>query len=167
MDMRAHIPAGTDVEFLELDQLQKPALRFAAGYWQVQRGSRKFPTRDEIHPRDIAGVLPHMSLIKVVDRDFVYRVVGDAVVRAFAVPLQNRKLSEIASDAPVFGTALQAIFLGVVENGEPAALRGKVGRDFPEANFTEFENAFLPLGADGETVDHILAVSTYTMRPQV
>ena len=165
MHMREHIPAGTELEFIGLDRLQKPALRFATGYWKAQRGQHRFPSKNDIKPRDIASVLPHMSLLKVIEGDFVYRVVGDAVVRAFALPLQNRKVSEIVAEAPLFGKRLQAIFVGVAEKGEPAVVRGVVGRDFPQANFTDFENAFLPLGADHRTVDHILTVSSYSLRP--
>jgi len=165
MSMALHIPAGTEVDFVPLAELQKPAVKFISSYWLAQRGDRKLPSRGEIRPREVASVLPHMALLKIEDGDFVYRVVGDAVVRAFAVPLQNRRVTEIARGSPVFGTALQAMFLGIAGNGEPLALRGTVGRDFPEANFTDFENVFLPLGEDHETVDHILTASTYTMRP--
>jgi len=164
MNMAVHIPADTGIEFIALDKLHNPALRIVAGYWTAQRGEHSFPTRDEIKPRDIVSVLPHMSLLKVQGGDFLYRVVGDGVVRAFALPLQNRKLSDIAQDAPVFGTILQTILRGVVDNGEPAAVCGIIGRDFPQANFTNFELVCLPLGADHQTVDHVLAASTFIMR---
>jgi len=165
MNMAAHIPATTTYQIIGLDELQQPALRHVAGYWASQRRGQGPPTRQDIKLRDIAGALRHISLIKAIEGDFLYRVVGDNTVRAYTVPLHNRKLSEIAVEAPRYGSFVREILVRAVDKGEAFAVRGHVGRDFPEANFTDFENAFLPLKTEDTTVDHILAASTYTMRP--
>jgi hypothetical protein len=165
MNMAVHIPQETSYAFIGLDELRKPALRLAAEYWSSQCTEEGFPSRDDIKPQAIASVLRHMSLVKVLDGDYAFRVVGDGIVRAFAVPIQNRKLSEIALDAPIYGTIARKCFTHVVEGATPLAMRGTIGRDSREANFTDFENALFPLGSDHRTVQYILTVSAYTMRP--
>lgn len=165
MNMAVHIPLNTSSAFIGLEELHKPALRLATDYWLSQCPEDGFPAREDIKPRAIASLLRHMSLVKVLDGDFVYRVVGDGIVRAYGMRMQNRSLNDIAGEAPTFGALVRDFFTRVVEGATPLAVRGVVGRDCPEANFTDFENVFLPLGADHKTVDHILAVSAYTMRP--
>jgi hypothetical protein len=159
-----HIRHATKYECVGLDQLQNPAVRFGTAYWMAQRGTRRFPAREELRPRDMKGVLRNISLAKVLDGDFLYRVVGDATVRAYSLPLQNRRVSELTLEAPLLGRALHELLGRVARSGEPLAIRGHIGRDGAHVNFTDFENALLPLGADHQTVDHILTVSTYTMR---
>ena len=159
-----HIPKVSMFNHIGLDQLQNPVLRLGAAYWTAQRGEHRIPARQQIKPRAIAPALRNMVLFKVLNGDFAYRVVGDAIVRAYSVPLQNRRLSEIILEAPKVGSTVHELLTRVVRSGEPLAIRGRVGHDVIEANFTDFENALLPLGADHQNVDHILTVSTYTMR---
>ena len=158
------IPEVTQIDHIGLDQLQNSVLRLGAAYWKTQRGEHRFPSRAEIKPRGIAPALRNMVLFKVLNGDFVYRVVGDAIVRAYSVPLQNRRLSEVILEAPKIGSTVHKLLTQVVRSGEPLAIRGHIGRDATDVNFTDFENALLPLGADHKTVDHILTVSTYAMR---
>ncbi|HUO97861.1 MAG TPA: hypothetical protein VMU01_04300 [Rhizomicrobium sp.] len=164
MNMTVHIPESTVVDLIGLDELQKQAPRVAARHWTAQRGLHRIPSRGDINLRKIAGELRHITLIKVLDGDFQYSIVGDANVRAYSTPLQNRRLSEVARQAPKFASTLHMLFARVANTGEPLALRGFIGRDFAQANFTDFESALLPLALDHETVDHILAANAYTMR---
>ena len=39
-------------------------------------------------------------------------------------------------------------------------MRGRIGREFPQAKFVYHESVFLPLGASEDAVDHLLIVST-------
>jgi hypothetical protein len=161
------LPDCTSFEFVALDALRASALRLGVEYWQAARGDRRFPTRDDIKPRDICGALQRMSLVKVEGDDFIYRIVGDAIVRAYDVPLQNRRMSDIAFDEPGFDVIVLPLFRKVVETGEPIAVRGTTGHDVTRANFTDYENVLLPLGPDGKTVDHLMTFSCYTSRPFV
>ena len=160
------IPDKTSVEAITLDQLNDPAVRFGATYWRLLRKNRRFPTREELSPRDMAAVLRNMILVKVLDggADFEYRIVGDAQVCAYGIPLQGRRLSEIAVEAPRFGRILQRLVTQVSREGAPLAIRGRVGRDVPEANFIYCESALLPLGASPDVVDHVLIFSAYIVR---
>jgi len=144
--------------------IETPTLRNALEYWQALRGPRRFPSRADIRPRDIAGMLRNISLIKVENDDFIFRVVGDDIVLAFGLNLQNRRLSDLARQEPVFGEMIAPLLRKIVATGEPLALQGKSGRDIAYLNFTASENLLLPLGPDDDTVDHILSVSCYQSR---
>ena len=160
------IPAKTFVETITLDQLDSPVVRLGANYWRSLRNGRNLPGREALSPRDMAAVLRNMVLVKVLDGgdDFEYRIVGDAQVCAYGIPLQGQRLSSIAAAAPRFGRIVQGLFKQVCKNKEAFGLRGRVGRDVPEANFVYCECAFLPLGASDAAVDHILIFSTYIVR---
>lgn len=159
------IPEVTLYECVDLDQLESTVTRHAATYWSSRCGSNRMPARKDINPRDIASALRHMYLLKVLDEDFHYRIVGDAVVRAYTVPLQNRRLSEIGLTAPKLAAIARGFYTRILHTAGPFAVRGRIGRDVPQANFTEFEIVLLPLGIAHDTVDHILGVSTYHMQP--
>jgi hypothetical protein len=159
------LPDFTAFEFVPAETLDSTPIRVGYEYWLYRRGNRRFPSRSDLCPRDIAGALQHMSLIKVEGDDFVYRVVGDAIVRAFDIPIQNRRMSEIVYDEPGFGTIVVPLLRKVAHIGEPVAIRGTTGHDVTRANFTDYQNVLLPLGPDDQAVDHIVTFSSYTSRP--
>jgi hypothetical protein len=152
----------TAVHAVALDGLDSPALKLAAEYWRSRRNGRRFPARADLHPRDMAGILRDMVLVRIIDggADYEYRIVGDAQAQAYAVPLQGRRISEIAVTAPWFGHIAAITYEHVRRSGEPLILRGRVGREFPEAKFVYHESVFLPLGASDDAVDHLLIVAT-------
>jgi hypothetical protein len=148
----------TSITGLAMEDLSSPKLRLGWDYWRMLRGTRRFPTRDEIKPRDIATILSHMVLVKVVDggADFQFRIVGDHAGRGYSVPFTNRLLSDIATELPRASANWSNLCRQVVASATPFAVRVVIGLDAPEANFTEAEGLFLPLGpADGK-VDHIM-----------
>ena len=159
------IPQSSIFHEVEVADLDCPVLRAGFDYWRSKCGIRRFPSRDDIHPREIAPFLRYVSLIKVEDGDFVYRIVGDVVVMSYAVPLQNRRLSDLVYDEPGFGCYVIPRLNQVVQSGEPMAVRGKLGRDVTQVNFTDSENLVLPLGPDDETVDHNMVFSNYSSHP--
>lgn len=161
----AYIPESTAFIPIGFDSIENGVLRSGYQYWLSKRGARRFPSRDVIRPREFAGSLRYVSLIKVEDDDFVYRIVGDVIVMSYGVPLQNRKLSDLVYDEPGFGTFVIPQLRKVVEQRAPIALRGRVGRDVVRVNFTDCENLLLPLGPDDNTVDHILTFSSYLSHP--
>lgn len=159
------IPDITAFHVIAPEELEALPVRIGFEYWLKRRGTRRYPARSDISPREITSALQNMSLLKVEGDDFVYRIVGDAVVRAFNIPIQNRKMSEIAYDEPGFETIVMPLFRKVAETGEPTAIRGTTGHDVIGANFTDYENILLPLGPDDATIDHVMTFSYYTSRP--
>ncbi|MDE2181634.1 MAG: PAS domain-containing protein [Alphaproteobacteria bacterium] len=160
------IAQTSSVEPIAFELLESKVVRIGVDCWTKHRRGRRFPARHDIQPRELAGALRNMILLRVIDSgvDFENRIVGDAQVRAFAIPLQRRRFSEVAADAPVFGFVVGGLLEGVVQKREPVAIRGRVGRDIPQANFTDTESAILPLGATDDAVDHIAVFSSYVMR---
>jgi hypothetical protein len=159
------IPESSIFHDIGFDELDSPVLRSGYEYWQSKCNGRRFPTRDDIRPREIAPLLRYVSLIKVEGDDFVYRIVGDTIVMSYGVPLQNRRLSDLVFDEPGFGAFVIPMLEKVVDTGEAHAIRGKVGRDVVRVNFTHSENLLLPLGPDDGTVDHVLTFSYYISQP--
>ena len=156
----------TSIERVTLDDLESPVVRHGASYWNDLRGTKRFPSRKDLHPRDIASVLPSMVLIKVIDggKDFEYRIVGETQARAFGYRLQGRRVSQIAVEHPAYGYALGGAYRRICESGEPIAVRGHIGSDFAYLKFAYCEHIALPLSNDDENVDHILIFSTYVAR---
>lgn len=160
------MPEKTDFEWLSLDQVESAPARRGIAIWHSLRGKRRFPSRKDLKPREIASIMQHMSLIKVINggEDFENRFVGDAVVRAHEVPIEHRRFSDIAADTPVLIERLLPLFRKVVDTGEPLAYRGRTGHDLARVVYSDFEGALLPLGENDAAVDHVIFVGTCTLK---
>ncbi len=156
----------TSFELVTLDGLESPVVKQGADYWDVLRGTRRYPSRKEIHPRDLTAIIRNMLLIKVIDggADFEFRFAGDAQVQAYVVPFQGRRLSQLALGSPVFCCSLRDVFLHVIGSGAPAAVRGNMGLFFSRVKYAYCESMILPLGASDDAVDHLMVFSTYVSR---
>ena len=159
-------PHITSIERITLDELESPVVKQGANYWSALRGTRRFPSRKDLHPRDVASVLPHMVLIKVIDGgdDFEYRIVGEVQAQAYGHRLQGRRVSQIAAERPAYGHHVRGAYRRICESGEPIAVRGQIGSDFSYLKYTYCEHIALPLSNDDKNVDHILIFSTYVAR---
>ena len=157
-EVRRAFPDATLFAAVPLDQLQSPVVRLGVDYWRLLRGSRPFPAREDVKPRDIGVALPNMVLATVIEggNDFVLRIVGDNVVRAYRAPLINRRMSEIMADLPNAGARWHKLYRQVVEARMPVGVHGIVGHDVPEVTFIESEVVALPLGVSADSVDHIM-----------
>lgn len=159
------IRPGSSIELVSPETLDSKPVSLAVHYWEKLRGSRCFPAREDITPRDMAPFLRNIVLIRVVDggRDYEYRIVGDACVQAFGSNFQGVRLTEVEAADANYGLATRAAYEHVrTTMGCPFALRGWVAPSIPSF-FSYHETAFLPFGAKG-TVDHILAASSFTPR---
>jgi hypothetical protein len=159
------IPENTVFHDIAFDRIESPVLRSGYQYWLNKRGDRRHPARDDIRPREIAPLLRYLALIKIEGDDFIYRIVGDTIVMSYGIPLQNRRMSDLAYDEPGFGTFAVPLLRKVATTAEPVAVRGKIGRDVTHVNFTHSENILLPLGPDDHTVDHVLTFASYVSLP--
>ncbi|MDE1986795.1 MAG: PAS domain-containing protein [Alphaproteobacteria bacterium] len=157
-------PAKT--EFITLEQLENPVVRFGASYWLSLRGTKCFPARDLVNVRDVGNALSHMMLIKVIEggADFELRVVGDAIARALRVPVHKRRLGDIAGEAPLFAERNFKFYRSVVESRKPLAMRTYLGPASQELKYTHVEALILPLGSRDDLVDYLLAFASYVSR---
>jgi hypothetical protein len=152
---------------ISLDAVEAPAVRAGVGYWKRLCGQRKFPSRNEVTPRDILGLLRNTILLRVIDggNDYEYRIVGDAHVIAHGFSAQGMKLSELGSFASGYGEVLKSLYDYPVRNCAPLALRGWISKGEDDSEFIYAESVFLPLGPDEATVDHVLNFSVYVPHP--
>lgn len=159
----SRIPKTSTFVWLSPDEIKHASLRFAHQYWTQIRKERLFPAREDMRTRDIAGLLPYISLVKVIDggADFEHRVVGDVVVRGFDVPIQNRRFSDIAAEAPKMIETALGLFRQAVESRAPLAWRQITGRDTAHIVFNEAEMVLLPLGKDDSSVDHVVCFTAH------
>jgi hypothetical protein len=158
-------PSSTTFEWLTPDTVAAAPLRAGVAWWRSARANRPYPARQDMHPRQMRGLLPYMSLVRVVDdgADFEHRIVGDVMVRAFSVQIQNRRFSEIAGDAPDFIARCYSLFRLAVETAAPVAWRSIAGFDNATIVITHGEVILLPLGRT--KVDHVLALGSQWSGP--
>lgn len=159
-------PDKSSVHVIALDDLESPVVRTGANYWRMLRGGRRLPGRADLSPREMRAILKHVVLLRVLDggADYEYRVAGDAHVQAYGMSFKDMRISGIIAMSPHFGRMMYGLYEHVRTTAEPFAVRGWVGREVADARFVYYESAFLPLGDDGRTVDHIVVVSMYVPR---
>lgn len=160
------VPETSSVYVISPEELEAPPVIQGTEYWNSLRGDRRFPAREDVSPRGMAGFLRNVVLVKVVGggSDYEYRIAGDAHVEAHGAPFQGIRLSQVEAISPTYGRLTRATYEHVRTTAEPYALRGWVGKDFPKSRFVYYESIFLPLGPSDDVVDHLLIVSVYAPR---
>ena len=147
---------------IDLDDLQADPLRNGLALWRLKKGERLFPSREDMSPRALGGLLRNVVLVKVLDEghEFEIRIVGDVIASMQEIPIQGLRTREIDEILPGFGHALRQIFVQISKNKTAMALRGKVLRNIGIAEIRR-EIVLLPLGETDEAVDHILILMVY------
>ena len=158
-------PDATSYQVVALDDVRTPILRQGIDYWQKIRGSRPFPSRDDLKPRDIPNILTHMVLARVIDggADFELRIVGDEVARAYRAPINNRRLGEIMADLPKTAASWIELYRRVAVSRSPFSVHVRIGNDAPEVNYVDADIACLPLGRSDDAVDHLVTFGRRTL----
>jgi len=143
-------------------EIQNPLLLKGLALWRRQRGTRRFPGRAEMSPRLLSNLLRNTVLVRVLGKaeDFEFRIVGDAIVTVQGASFQGMTTTQIEAARPGYGKMLRRSYVAVCESGEPSAYRGWFDRGADGRAFFH-ETLILPLGADGQTVDHLLILGVY------
>ena len=160
------VPQYSSGRILTVDQIESATVREVAQYWARLKGGRVFPARADVKPRDLKMLLRHVMLLKVLDGDYEYRIVGDVQVQAYGENYQGMRLSELALTHPKFAEGMKIFFDGVRMGRAPFGYRGWIGRDMPETKYSYHEIGYFPLGATDDAVDHILIAGVYVPRGQ-
>lgn len=158
------IPEYSSGRVLAVDQLENPALQRIADLWVSLKGTRRFPSRPEITPRNLGRLVRNVMLLRVLESDYEFRIVGDVQVQAYGESWQGMTLGEVALSHPKFAEGLKLMYDGVRMARAPFGYRGWIGRDMPDTRYSYHEIAFFPLGADEEVVDHLLVAGVYVPR---
>ncbi len=129
-------------------------------YWRgVTPAGRKLPGRQHIDPLDIPKLLDNVWLLDVVDgKRFSMRLIGGACLRAGVYGRVGDFLDGFF-DGEVEHPAL-ADFHFVVATRQPVWFRGAPYMKH-RTEMSQLERLFVPLAADGETVDIIMCLSIF------
>jgi hypothetical protein len=133
-----------------------PDILKVLAYWEGKRHGRRMPSRTDIDPSELVGLLPYIMLVDVVAdaRRFVYRLVGTGEV-------------EVRGNDPTGKSVAEGYFAASAE----AALRSyetvcRTREPFYEEDqfqvvdrYVGEANIFLPLSDDGESVNMVLVFS--------
>jgi hypothetical protein len=160
------VPQYSSGHILALEEIESVPLRKIAEHWATLRGQRRFPSRADFAPKNLKGLLRHVTLLRVLDggADYEFRVLGDVQVQAYGDNFRGMKLSEVGEKHPKFAEGLKLFYDGVRMGREAFGYRGWIGRDMPDTKYSYHEIALFPLGPVDDAVDHILVAGVYVMR---
>jgi hypothetical protein len=151
---------------IALDAIETPIVRQGLEYWNRLRGTRRYPSRQDMVPRDMAPLLRNIVLIRLIDggQNYEYRIVGDAHVISHGFSMQGMRVSDIDSYSPGYGPVLKSLYDRAVRRRDVYAFRGWMERGESKMKYIYSESVFMPLGPDEATIDHVLNFSVYTPR---
>ena len=151
---------------ITLAEIENSTVRKGVDLWQELRGARPMPSRAQMSPRLLSGILKNSVLVRALANgtEFEMRIVGDAVVQAQGASLQGMTMAEIDLVLPGYGSLLRKVYAWTCRNVAPGTYRGWYIRE-ADGHSMYHESAVLPLSDDGRTVDHLLVVGVYAMQP--
>lgn len=161
----AHAPARAR-QTIALGDIENALVQKGLDLWHERRGERPMPSRADLSPKVLSGLLRNTALIRVLDggEDFEMRIVGDALMQAQGASLQGMTMSEVDLVLPGYGEALRKVYRRVCETGNPRAYRGWYVRE-ADGHALFHESIVMPLADDGRLADHLLVVGVYARQP--
>lgn len=151
------------IDRIALDEIQSPIVRDGVSYWQSLCRGRAYPARADVAPSGMRKLLANAALVRVLDdgADYEYRIAGEAHVMSHGIPLQGKKMSELDGLDPAYRPVLKSLYDRVTESHAPYGVRGAIKAADGAPVHYKSESAFLPLGPDEATIDHILVFTVY------
>jgi hypothetical protein len=137
-----------------LTKIERPTLRRLYELWKARRGGRLFPARADFSPHDFAFALGNLSLIDVL-RDplrFRVRLQGSHSSARLGWDITGRFFDEIPD--PEYRAVTLETYERIVEDRRP---RCEVRELLFDNRSHRYEILWLPLAADGSTIDMIMA----------
>lgn len=131
-------------------------------YWQSKRAGRRFPARPDLDPIDFAYVLGNVVLIDVKQPGprFRYRLIGTNLLLRDARDRTGHWIDELPSLE--YRRTVLARLNSLAERPAPVFVRNIAVLDSRQY---DYEALWLPLAADGETVDMLMACQFHRIRP--
>lgn len=137
-----------------------PVLQAILAYWQSKCGADgRLPSRRDLDPLELRGLLPNIYLIDVVeDGRFRVRLMGEAHVEVYGPGLVGRVIDDIfpAGVAAEFNR----LYAAVVRRREPVINRGQVTW-LKSFDWMRYEGLHAPLASDGVKIDGILGAGAF------
>lgn len=141
-----------------------PRIRAIHTYWHsIRPADTRLPGRRDLDPLDIPSLLTHVWLADIERAPFRvrFRLVGSAIVKAVGRDLTGAYFDECFDDFE--NSEPHDTLFEVCNNGAPTWRRGPAMLTRRGYNVKQIERIFLPLAADGETVDMMLGLSVYVL----
>lgn len=146
---------------------REPAIGQLYDYWQRQRGTHRFPARQDIDPIGMKAALGGITLFEI-HRDadtpsglrFRYRLIGSAIVARDGFDHTGRWLDEL----PLL--QYRQLLLSRLEMlaRDPGVLLVH-NKQFYDERWYDYEAIWLPLASDHENVDILMACQIFAKTP--
>jgi hypothetical protein len=145
-------------QFAETLAIKHPRLKTLHTFWDLKRGSRRYPARADFAFKDLHQWLGHLALVDVVQRPLRFRIrlLGTRLVEYAGKDHTGQWLDECVAPEHVAETLEP--FLHCVEHGTPVVRHSRYVN--PRAVRSTLERLLLPCSSDQQTIDVILG-STY------
>lgn len=138
---------------MKRDDIRSERLRRLFDYWEGKKAARKLPARAMLDPVDFPYALANVALVDVL-RDpprFRFRVVGTEIVARDGTDLTGKYTDD--HPLPEYRALLRQAYDDVVASAQPAVHRRERVMD---GKLRQYEVLYLPLAADGATIDMLL-----------
>ncbi|QDO98922.1 PAS domain-containing protein [Ferrovibrio terrae] len=124
-------------------KLDKPILQQLQAYWEVKRGDRPYPGREDIDPLELRFIIGHLILvdIELSPLRFRYRLFGTAIVQRQGFDMTGKYLDQ--HPWPELAAMAQQTYLEVIDSGKPALIRR---RGLVNDGYVDHQSLILPLG---------------------
>ena len=140
------------------EDIKSDRLRRLFDYWESKRAGRLLPARAALDPVDFSYALATVALVDVF-RDplrFRFRLVGTEIVSRDGTDLTSKTTDD--HPLPEYRALLRQTYSDVVASAMPAVFRRERLMD---DKLRQYEVLYLPLAADGVTVDMLLVAFDY------
>lgn len=146
--------SGAISEASFIDAPRDSRIRALFAYWNRVRGERKMPARADIDPTSIPRLLPHVFMYSVgSDGGYTIRLVGEEVVNFVG---RNATGSPAGTIMPPRSAETITMILDAVRTGRAPKFRAGKAYWLAAKSHRDYEACFLPLSADGESVNIVL-----------
>lgn len=137
-----------------LAEFDAPRVEALAAYWEARRAGRSFPSRADIDPLDIPGLLPDLVLLDVLPAPESYRVrlFGTRLAEANSADLTGRLLEDCGLGEGYVG--FRELLDCVRDQGRPVFFES--GFLWRRQRYRGFKMGLFPLGPAAGEVDILL-----------
>lgn len=136
-----------------IDEPRDPRIKALYAYWDGLRRGRAVPSRKDVDPMAIPALLPYIIMYDVGPNGYTIRLVGEAVVDFVG---RNGTGGPAGSMLPPQAAEVVVSVLDAVTTERAPKFRAGKAHWQPDKSYRDFEACFLPLSADGETVNIVL-----------
>tara|TARA_R110002167_G_scaffold76520_3_gene212980 strand:- start:531 stop:1019 length:489 start_codon:yes stop_codon:yes gene_type:complete len=148
--------------------IDDPGLLRLLDYWSSKVAADRLPGRPDIDPQDMRFMLGNLLLVDV-ERGplrFRYRLIGTNLTTHIGLDLTGRPVDD-HPDPTFRAQALEIyageIYAGLTKTGLPC---GFCRNAMIDGRLRRYQVLFLPLAADGRTVDMVLAGISFDVLPR-